>query len=449
MKFDRNRRHITVQRQNVRGAWVDVGYIMLEEGEKPGGFRYADDYNGPPLAPDLDYRAAAAFGGDPRFFGISTANRMHTRAADRPDLHSVFAESLPGRWGETVMASHVPAYARSSPAEKLWMLGDRLAGGLRFEAGGGTNAEAWIEGERALLALRTQVQAFIGKLAQRMRPDALGTSEQRWALTSNGGQTPKCAFIRDGVEYIAKFSTTFLGTVETTRIERAMSHISAAAGIDTADATLVETGDGDAVLLSRRFDVDEGGHRIHKINGATALGLPIQVQADYTDLVDWIRKHSTDPATDTRELYARAMLNVFCNNTDDHLGQFEFLSDGDGWRLAPNFDVLVDELAADGSRRPHAMRLAGDDIMPTIDETWVEEVADAFGISRTEGGAITARVVRAMEHFPDVMRSYGVPEETIERYVKPALGVESLRSLRERLESGASTNVNVHRAEWR
>ncbi len=333
------------------------------------------------------------------------------------------------------MASHVPVYAKSSPAEKLWMLGDRLSGGLRFEAGGGYTGEAWIEGEQALLALRVQVQAFIGKLAQRMRPEPLGTQQQRWALTSNGGQTPKCAFIREGVEYVAKFSTTFLGTIETTRIERGMAELSVRAGIDTVDTTLVEVDDGDAVLLSRRFDLDEQGNRIHKINGATALGLPIQVQVDYTDLADWIQRHSTDPEADTRELYARALLNVFCNNTDDHLGQFEFLADGDGWRLAPNFDVLVDELDADGTRRPHAMRIAGDAIVPTIDETWCEEVADAFGIPRNEGRAVAARVARAMEHFPDVMRGYGVPEETIERHLTPAVGVEKIAALRKRLES--------------
>lgn len=433
MKLDRNRRHIAVQRQNVRGAWVDVGYILLQDGELPGGFRYSDHYHGPPLSPDLDYRNTASL--DPRFFAISTSNRMHTRAVDRPDLHSVFAESLPGRWGETVMASHAPSYAKSSPAEKLWMLGDRLAGGLRFEAGGGSNAEAWIEGEQALLALRSQVQVFIGKLAQRMRPEPLGSTTQRWALTSNGGQTPKCAFVRDGVEYVAKFSTTFLGTVETTRIERGMSHVSALAGLDTADSTLVEIEDGDAVLLSRRFDLDENGRRIHKINGATALGLPIEVQADYTDLVDWIRRHSTEPETDVRELYGRALLNVFCNNTDDHLGQFEFLADGDGWRLAPNFDVLVDELEADGTRRPHAMRIAGDAIVPSIDETWVEEVAEAFGIDPAEGRSIAFRVADAMERLPDIMRSYGVPDETVERYVMPAVGTDQIAALRQRLAS--------------
>ncbi|MEO7326580.1 MAG: HipA domain-containing protein [Dokdonella sp.] len=427
-----DRRYITVQRQHALGSWLDVGHILIAEGNLPGGFRYADNYQGPPLAPDLDYRDRENL--EPRFFPIMTNGLLHLRKADQPDLHGVFQEALPGRWGENVMISHVPAFGKSSPAEKLWMMGDRLAGGLRFEAGGGTCGELWIEGEQALVALRLQVNKFVEKLAQRMRPDPLGDLSQRWALTSNGGQTPKCAFLNGNVEYIAKFSTTFLGTIETTRVERGMAEISKLAGLDTADTTFVELDDGDAVLLSRRFDVDEQGRRIHKINAATALGMPIAAQLDYADVVKFLREHSSDPEADVREMFGRMLLNVFANNTDDHLGQFEFLADGDQWRLAPNFDVLVDELDPDGGRRPHAMRIAGDSIVPTIDATWIDEVSDSFGLESGEGREIAARIAGAMERFPEVMRSMRVSEETIERYLLPAVGIEQLTNLRETLE---------------
>lgn len=424
-----DRRYITVQRQTAHGDWADAGHILLPEGGLPGGFVYADSYTGPPLAPDLDYRAAGG-----RYFAISALDTLHTRAVDRRDLHSVFQEALPGRWGENVMASHVPAYGKSSPAEKLWMLGDRLASGLRFEAGGGQCGEQWIDGVEALMALRTEVNGFMEKLAARVRPGPMGTPTQRWALTSNGGQTPKCAYTLNGEEFIAKFSTAHLGTIETTRVERGMAEISHLAGLDTADTTLVETDDGDAVLLSRRFDLDESGFRIHKINAATALGVDILTQMDYVDIVHFLREHSSDPETDIRDLYGRMLINVFCNNTDDHLGQFEFLAEGNGWRLAPNFDVLVDELDPEGSRRPHALSVDGDVMIPSIDITWIDETADAFGLDAGDGRDIAARAARAMECFPALMRSYGVSEFTIDNYLLPAVGIDQISVLRQTLE---------------
>ncbi len=284
-----DRRYITVQRQSAVGAWLDVGHILIPEGDLPGGFRYADAYQGPPLAPELDYRSHG--GVDPRFFPITTNGLLHLRAPDRPDLHGVFQEALPGRWGENVMVSHVPSYGKSTPAEKLWMLGDRLAGGLRFEAGGGSCSEKWIDGEEALVALRRQVNAFVEKLAQRVRPAPLGDKNQRWALTSNGGQTPKCAFKRGGVEYVAKFSTTFLGTIETTRVERGMADISHMAGLDTAEATLIEIEDGDAVLLSRRFDVDDKGTRV------LITGRFLVIDRPHTLRFTWSASDFPDPTT--------------------------------------------------------------------------------------------------------------------------------------------------------
>jgi hypothetical protein len=110
-----DRKFVQVQIQSPSGEWVRVGMIALPTSASPGGFAYAEDYKGPPLCPDLD----RANNGGRAFFPVRNPN-PNLRGRYAHDLHPLFAEALPGPWGEHVMASHSASYGRASPGEKLW-----------------------------------------------------------------------------------------------------------------------------------------------------------------------------------------------------------------------------------------------------------------------------------------------------------------------------------------
>jgi serine/threonine-protein kinase HipA len=60
----------------------------------------------------------------------------------------------------------------------------------------------------------------------------------------------------------------------------------------------------------------------------------------YTELVDALRRHGSQPAVDIEELWRRVAFSILITNVDDHLMNHGFLHEGGGrWRLAPAFDL--------------------------------------------------------------------------------------------------------------
>lgn len=424
-----DRRYIEVKVQEYGGEWTPVGIILLPAAGKLGGFRYADDYDGPPIAPDLDYRAQGN-----RFFAVRPDLSPQDRGRNARDLHAVFVDALPGVWGATVMESHNRAYRDSSPAEKLWMLGDWRNGGIRFSSTGPDHLERFIEGYEALEALRRDVDRFITRLvSDRAIPFRLGSDEQRWALSNTGGTSPKCSYIHDdGREFVVKFPPDVIGEVDKGRVERAMLAVSHQAGIHTADAMLIEGENHAGVLATRRFDVRLDGTYVHTISGNVATGISPMASADYLDLVQFLQEQGGQPERDIDDLYGRMLLNAFAHNTDDHLGQFVFQRDiGDEWHLAPNHDIIPSPLGANGERQPHQLTMCGD-AHAEYSVAWIDRTAQAFGIDLERGREIAMRVLRAVEHAPAYAANYGVSPDTLQE-IEPALRLADAAQLKEAL----------------
>lgn len=412
------------QRRGIAVSWAGaegraatlIGVIAPTTERLPGGFRYLDSYNGPPISPHLDYQTSQSE--QPRFFPLSAVGQGHLRDSERDDLHQVFLSALPGDWGRTVMASHSPTYVRASPFEKLWMLDERRVGALQFTPTTATNPGQWnefIEGLEALEAVRKQVREFSSRLfATKRIPFAIGTERQKWALTVNSGITPKCAFklenSQQGEEYVAKFSQENLSLYDEVAVEAAMLDLSLTAGLDTVLPMPVECSDGSSVLCTRRFDTREDGTYKHVINAATALDLPLNAAADYTDVAAFLRESGSKSEEDVSELYGRMLFNAYINNTDDHLGQFEFLMDeGGDWSLAPNLDLLVDVTAPGGQ---HKLTMAG---AGTVEHSldWIDQRAEAMGVPREQAREIGERIVQALVvQWEGMTTSNGVDTET-------------------------------------
>lgn len=424
-----------------KGAWLRVGVLSVAAG---GGtaFAYMDDYAGPPVSPDLDYR------GGRRTFTMAPSPEV--RPARRNDLPRVFRDCLPGEWGERVLAGDPRfgvAFQVSSPAQRLYMMGSRRVGAFHFQPEGVAKEECLpVIGDEALARMERDVEGYIGLLST-----SLGSSRERWALTSNGGRQPKVAYRdADGVgpanEWVAKFSQEVDGSYELPRVEAAMLSTSRSAGLNTADSVLKELGsNGRAALLSKRFDREilslDDGRQVasyrHKLSmdvvilGGDAPAGTGQAQADYVDLAVWLRANSSDPDADVKDLFGRMVLNAYANNTDDHLGNMEVLQDDDfRWRLAPNYDLLIDDSRGsdDRPRRTHRTTMGGLET-PPYEVDFLVRVAEEMGLEATDALAISDRVLRSIEALPDRLIHAGCSRTTLERVI-PALQLESVAALR-------------------
>lgn len=433
-------RAIEVFRQIPGGdnRWVGVGLYLLPRPQKPGVFVYHEDYDGPPLAASLDYRMGQ------REFVHAAQGNPNLRGPHADDLHPVFAQALPGQWGELVLASQSAAYARATPAEKLYMLGDWQSGGLRFNASD-IDIDHYVETFDALRALQRRVDEFISRYAsEKVCPFAMGRDKYKWALANHGGAQPKAAYIDDmGECYVAKFPRDILGTYQEARVEASLCEVSRRAGLNTAETVLVSNADNSSILLSRRFDVDDRSTILHTVSAAAAIENP---KNDYSDLVAFARQHSADPDRDVEEIFGRMVLNRAVNNTDDHLGQWVFIQDERGdWSLSPNIDIMVTDLDLSGRPSPHQLAMLGDN-EPPLTASWIVRSASSFGIEEARASEIAQRVLSAVLEFPQIARENGVDPQSLAESLEPAMALaaaeRALRSLRD-AEAARSASPGV------
>ncbi len=159
--------------------------------------------------------------------------------------------------------------------------------------------------------------------------------------TSLGGLRPKCSVIdEDGALAIGKFPSV-TDERPVTKGEVLALRLARKAGINAADARLVES-EGAPVALIRRFDRTPEGARILYVSAATMLGADPAAPDEhcYTEIVDALRQYGSRPAVDIEELWRRIAFSILITNVDDHLRNHGFLhADRGQWRLAPAFDI--------------------------------------------------------------------------------------------------------------
>lgn len=158
--------------------------------------------------------------------------------------------------------------------------------------------------------------------------------------TSLGGLRPKCTVIdHDGSLSIGKFPSVH-DSYSVTKGEVLALHVAAAAGIQAAEARIVES-NGTPVALIKRFDRGLLGERIPYLSAASLLGIEDSYQVhSYTEIIDALKRYSPDYRTDAEELWRRIALTILITNVDDHMRNHGFLHvDKNQWRLSPAFDI--------------------------------------------------------------------------------------------------------------
>lgn len=292
---------------------------------------------------------------DPARFAVSPdlaliSGHQARRAPTKDDscFHHALADTEPDAWGRRVIArAHAKARKTDQGLKALNAL-DYLSavddfsrmGALRLQQSGGAFLQTVEEGQRATPPLLNLLRIFE---ASRAVEGGQETAEDLRYLqgkgTSLGGMRPKCTVLDvDGCLALGKFPS-LLDERNVTRAEVLALRLAQRAGIEAANARVVQVGNTPVAVI-RRFDRTSEHARIHYLSAASMLQAKRHEERSYTEIADIIRAKCANPTADAQQLWRRLVFNLLITNVDDHLQNLGFLYVGQGqWRLAPHFDV--------------------------------------------------------------------------------------------------------------
>ncbi|MDY6321764.1 MAG: HipA domain-containing protein [Succinivibrio sp.] len=261
-------------------------------------------------------------------------------------LFGIFRDSCPDRWGRTLLKKKEILRARAAAEtprtlteqELLTGTADELRlGALRLK----TDPEGPFESSGAAAPWSKLRELEDAAFRQENDDDLKDASAMRTILIPAlglGGARPKANVVApDGSLWSAKFPSKH-DEFDVGAWEMVAHDLASSCGLRVPEACLKRLSDRGATFLVKRFD-REGSERLHFASAMAMLGKEDGDRAAYSDLADFLKAHSADPARDCLELWQRLLLNLLISNTDDHLRNHGFLLTPQGWRLSPLYDV--------------------------------------------------------------------------------------------------------------
>ena len=306
----------------------ELGYESLR-GSDSYGFKFSDEwlknYGNLFLSDDLNNYPGQQF------------------AAPGKDIFGCFSDALPDRWGRTLLnrREQINAMEENRPVRRLSSF-DYLTGIEDLSRMGGFRFKESLDGEYinagSVLHIPpiTDIRELILASAEIEKSEEKNQlPEKRWITqlvqpgSSLGGARPKASVIDESkVLYVAKFPSR-KDDYDAGLWEHFCHQLATKAGINAATTKVLVTNDKFHTLLSRRFDRNEVGKRIHFASAMTLLGLNDGDNANtgngYLDIVDFILQHCTNVEKNLQELYRRVAFNICIGNTDDHFRNHGFL----------------------------------------------------------------------------------------------------------------------------
>lgn len=301
------------------------------EGAPVGEFIYGRSYRERPDAVELDPLELRVQPGT-----FETARMVGFFGAIR--------DAMPDAWGRRVIERRLGGEV--SEFDYLLRAPDDRAGALGF----GHNTEPYFPANRFNRTLDLERLQQAADAIVNDEPEAAGSAadpaEDLLLLggTSIGGARPKVVVEDDNALWIAKFARRD-DSYNQPRAEHGLLKLARLCGLDAADSRLTTVAGRD-VLLVRRFDrerTDDGYYRHRMISAVTLLRTDDDPTArtdwSYLLLADEVRRVSTSPQQDLRELYLRMVFNAAVSNLDDHPRNHAVLAREAGWRLSPAYDL--------------------------------------------------------------------------------------------------------------
>lgn len=233
------------------------------------------------------------------------------------------------------------------------------------------------------------------------------------AGTGVGGARPKALLYDDHGQYLAKFNRKTQDPYNNARVELACLLMAKAAGLQMTAGKVISGINGREVLLLDRFDIiDSGRHHLITANGL--LKEPTSQQDPgrafrYDDVCGLLQKHSITIEKDLKQLVRLMLFNRAINNTDDHERNFSLIHRGEGYQLAPAYDLVpsiaIGEYHAAGFRyQPYPPK-----------PLEASQLGKVFGLARTVVADIAEEVVAALGNWREFAGEAGVCERESQR----------------------------------
>jgi len=346
---------------------------------------------------------------------IDPALPLVAGAQHQSGLVRAFADSAPDRWGRNLIEKAERAHARDEgrAPRRLddldFLLGvsdDTRQGALRYRPSGREEFVGAASRVPQLVSLPELLHAA-DELTSAEDPSEAIKQLLDTGTTGLGGARPKASVrLEDGALAIAKFPH---GSDQWNVMawEAATLDLLEAAGIRTPRRRLTRVGDR-SVLILRRFDRTDLGHRVGYISAMTALGAADGDRRDYAEVAEAIRDLSRFPKRDHHELFGRVVVSVALGNTDDHLRNHGFLADRGSWTLSPAFDVNPNP----DLWRARATSIMGADSMPDEAEALLA-LAEDCGLTSDQARARMRTILEAFATWKERARSAGIREREI------------------------------------
>lgn len=375
------------------------------KGKEIFSFEYNDDWlqNGPAqlLDPNLQLYSG-----------------LHYLNEDQANF-GIFLDSSPDRWGRILMRRREAALARINEREELnlfetdYLLGvydSHRMGALRFKL---DEDGPFLNDNRNLPSPPWTSLRELEQISLRLEDDDVIKDPEylKWLSmliapgASLGGARPKASIVdNDGGLWIAKFPSRNdqgdIGGWEIVTYELAQM-----AGITMAESRAQKFSSDYYTFLTKRFDRNNDGQRMHFASAMTMLGyVDGQDHADgvsYLELVEFLQNNGANVDQDLEELWRRIVFSICVTNTDDHLRNHGFLLTDDGWLLSPAYDINPVETGV-------GLKLNISDEDNSLDLNLAMEVSEYFRLTEIRATEIIEEVLNAVSCWRETAIKYGI-----------------------------------------
>jgi len=331
----------------------------------------------------------------------------------------LFLDSAPDRWGRTLMRRREALSARTEERqarvlmETDFLMGiydDNRMGGLRFKFSPDGD---FMDNNKAL---STPPWAAIRELEyaslQLEHEDLSAAEHTRWLNmlivpgSSIGGARPKANIIDEtGHLWIAKFP----GRYDLKNIgawEMVTSEMARLCGIDMSECRAQKFNSNHHTFLTKRFDRNSEGRRIHFASAMTLLGYTDGASyaegVSYLELAEWIMNNCDNTNFNLEQLWRRIVFYIAVSNCDDHLRNHGFVLTNKGWQLSPAFDINPDETGS-------GLKLNISEIDNSLDFDLALSVAEYFGLDNKRSEEIFNDIILVVSGWQKIATRYGIP----------------------------------------
>lgn len=330
----------------------------------------------------------------------------------------IFLDSSPDRWGRVLMDRREAAMARKEQRKsKTLFETDYLLGVFDGHRMGAVRFKESEEGPflNDNKEIATPPWTSIRELEQaslHVEDDDIDDDEKlKWLNllmapgSSLGGARPKASVLdTKGQLWIAKFPSKN-DNRDIGAWEMVVHELALLAGLNVAESMTGTYYSKQHTFLTKRFDRNAKGERIHFASAMTLLGhtdgTNFQSGVSYLDLVEFISKNGAAVGSDLEELWRRIVFYISVHNTDDHLRNHGFLLTESGWVLSPAYDINPVEtgtgLSLNISEQDNALDLG-----------LAREVAPYFRVSEKRANEIIDVVKKSINQWKALAEKYGI-----------------------------------------